>query len=81
MLAMGYVHPHDSGLSELTSPGTEKVELVKNVIVNLALNIESGRSDHEWQNLPIEKYLQKDEEVKAVSIFRSGYVTTPLLHQ
>lgn len=47
--------------------GTEKVELVKSVIVNLARNIESGRSIHEWENLPIERYLQKDEEVKAVS--------------
>ena len=45
----------------------EKVELVKNVIVNLARNIESGRNIHEWENLPIESYLQKDEEVKAVS--------------
>ncbi|RDX52017.1 hypothetical protein OH76DRAFT_1400924 [Lentinus brumalis] len=43
----------------------EKVELVKSVIVNLARNLESGRSMHEWENLPIERYLQKDEEVKA----------------
>ncbi|RPD64989.1 hypothetical protein L227DRAFT_635288 [Lentinus tigrinus ALCF2SS1-6] len=43
----------------------EKIELVKSVIVNLARNVESGRSIHEWENLPIERYLQKDEEVKA----------------
>ena len=49
------------------SLGIEKVELVKSVIVNLARNIESGRSIHEWGNLPIERYLQKDEEVKPVS--------------
>ena len=40
---------------------------MKSVIVNLSRNIESGRSIHEWENLPIERYLQKDEEVKAVS--------------
>ncbi|KAI0721213.1 RAVE protein 1 C terminal-domain-containing protein [Cerioporus squamosus] len=45
----------------------EKVELVKSIIVNLARNIESGRSMHEWENLPIERYLQNDEEVKAQS--------------
>lgn len=45
---------------------TERIELVKNVIVNLARNIETGRNHHEWENLPIERYLQKDQDVKAV---------------
>ncbi|KAI0652289.1 WD repeat-containing protein [Trametes meyenii] len=45
----------------------EKIELVKNIIVNLARNIESGRDIHQWENLPIENYLQKDEEAKAIT--------------
>ncbi|KAI0673553.1 WD repeat-containing protein [Trametes maxima] len=45
----------------------EKIELVKNIIVNLARNVESGRDIHEWENLPIENYLQKDEEAKATT--------------
>ena len=45
---------------------------MKNVIVNLARNIESGRSIHEWENVPIEQYLQKDEEAKAVSVLKAN---------
>ena len=44
----------------------EKVELVKEVIINLARNVESSRSTHDWSNIPIEKYLQKDQEAKSV---------------
>lgn len=45
-----------------------KVELAKNIIINLARNVESGRNVHEWENLPIDGYLQNDQEVKAVSM-------------
>ncbi|KAI0756586.1 RAVE protein 1 C terminal-domain-containing protein [Daedaleopsis nitida] len=42
----------------------EKTELVKDVIVNLARNIESGRNMHDWENLPIDQYLQKNEAAR-----------------
>lgn len=41
--------------------------MVKEVIVNLARNLDSGRSHHEWQSIPIESFLRKDEAVRAVS--------------
>ncbi|KAH9944024.1 RAVE protein 1 C terminal-domain-containing protein [Epithele typhae] len=37
-----------------------KVELVKEVIVNLARNIDSASEHQKWQTIPIERYLQKD---------------------
>ncbi|KAI0639823.1 WD repeat-containing protein [Trametes polyzona] len=45
----------------------EKIELVKSIIVNLARNVESGRDRHEWESIPIEKFLQKDEEARATN--------------
>ncbi|KAH9897985.1 WD repeat-containing protein [Cubamyces lactineus] len=44
-----------------------KIELVKSIIVNLARNMESGNNIHDWENLPIEKFLQKDEEARATN--------------
>ncbi|KAI1793966.1 RAVE protein 1 C terminal-domain-containing protein [Ganoderma leucocontextum] len=42
-----------------------KVELVKKVIINLARNVESGKDIHDWENLPIEQYLSKEQETTA----------------
>ncbi|KAI0963718.1 hypothetical protein AcW1_000718 [Taiwanofungus camphoratus] len=39
----------------------EKVEVVKKVIVNLARNLESEKNIHEWQGVPVEEFLRKDE--------------------
>ena len=51
----------------MASRSTEKVELVKQVIVNLANNVESGRDPWEWKHIPLEDFYQKDEVMKAVS--------------
>ncbi|CDO73196.1 hypothetical protein BN946_scf185007.g251 [Trametes cinnabarina] len=51
----------------------EKIELVKSIIVNLARNVESGRNIHEWENLPIEKFLQRDDEARANAAHRPKY--------
>ncbi|KAI0375421.1 WD repeat-containing protein [Pilatotrama ljubarskyi] len=46
----------------------EKIELVKSIIVNLARNVEFGRDIHDWETLPIEKFLQRDEEARATNV-------------
>ncbi|OSD03553.1 hypothetical protein PYCCODRAFT_1476945 [Trametes coccinea BRFM310] len=51
----------------------EKIELVKNIIVTLARNVESGRDIHEWENLPIEKFFQTDDETRASAAHRPKY--------
>ncbi|TFY65144.1 hypothetical protein EVJ58_g2168 [Rhodofomes roseus] len=48
----------------------EKIELMKQIIVNLAKNVESGRSPWEWQRLPLENFFKKDEVVKAAHASR-----------
>ncbi|KAI0361166.1 WD repeat-containing protein [Trametes cingulata] len=45
----------------------EKIELVKSIIVNLARNIESGRDIHDWEHLPLENFLRRDDEAKATN--------------
>lgn len=44
---------------------------MKQVIINLANNIESGRDPWEWKRIPLEDFYKKDEIVKAVSIDES----------
>lgn len=48
----------------------EKVETVKEIIVNLARDIEQTRAgdktEHDWQSIPIEQYLRKDGTIKSV---------------
>ncbi|EJF67065.1 hypothetical protein DICSQDRAFT_151429 [Dichomitus squalens LYAD-421 SS1] len=39
-----------------------KIELVKKVVINLSHNVESGKSIHEWENLPIEEYFRTEHE-------------------
>lgn len=51
----------------MASHCAEKVELVKQVIVNLVNNVESGRDPWEWNRIPLEDFYKKDEVVKAVS--------------
>ena len=46
---------------------SEKVELVKQVIINLANNVESGRDPWDWERIPLEDFYRRDEAVKAVS--------------
>ena len=50
---------------------TEKVETVKDIIVNLAHNIRKTRAgdkrESDWQSIPIDYYLRKDGPVKSVS--------------
>ncbi|KAI0778601.1 WD repeat-containing protein [Trametes elegans] len=58
----------------------EKIELVKKIIVNLAHNVESGLDIHEWKNLPIETFLQKDEDARAVRIFWLSVVSRSSPH-
>ena len=57
---------------------SEKVELVKQVIINLANNVESGRDPWDWERIPLEDFYRRDEVVKAVS---KGHATldAPLL--
>ncbi|EIW64094.1 WD repeat-containing protein [Trametes versicolor FP-101664 SS1] len=45
----------------------EKIQLVKGIIVNLARNVESRRDVHEWENLPADKFLQRDDEARATN--------------
>lgn len=49
---------------------SEKVELVKKVIVELAKLVEDRRSLHKWKNIPINEYYKKDEAARAVRIER-----------
>ncbi|KZT72790.1 hypothetical protein DAEQUDRAFT_704451 [Daedalea quercina L-15889] len=48
----------------------EKIELVKQVIVNLAKNIESEKTRWRWQRIPLEEFFKKDEVVKAAHASR-----------
>lgn len=54
---------------------TEKVETVKDIIVNLARNIRETRAgdkrESDWQSIPIDHFLRKDGAVKSVSWARS----------
>ncbi|KAL4242218.1 hypothetical protein ABKN59_001911 [Abortiporus biennis] len=54
----------------------EKIELVKSIIVNLANNLERTRNVHEWQNVPLEEFLEKDEVVKASHIHHKPQYTS-----
>ncbi|EKM61140.1 uncharacterized protein PHACADRAFT_134380 [Phanerochaete carnosa HHB-10118-sp] len=44
----------------------EKVELVKNIVINLAKNIRWTRDTYEWKTLPTEEFLKKDETARAI---------------
>lgn len=41
--------------------------MVKKVIVNLARNLESEKNIHEWQGVPVEEFLRKDETPQTAS--------------
>lgn len=43
------------------------MELVKNIIVNLAKNLNKTRDIHIWQPLAVEEFLRKDDIARAVS--------------
>lgn len=47
---------------------TEKIELVKNIIVNLAKNLERTKDVYQWEPLPFGEYLKRDEATKAVCL-------------
>lgn len=51
----------------------EKVETVKEIIDNLARNVRATRSgdkeESDWQSLPIERFLRKDNSSKLVCKF------------
>lgn len=38
---------------------------MKNIIVNLAKNMERTENIHQWEPLPFDEYLKKDETTKA----------------
>lgn len=42
------------------------METVKEIIINLAKNLESEVSHYDWPHIPIENFLRKDEVVRAV---------------
>ncbi|KAJ3552447.1 hypothetical protein NM688_g4146 [Phlebia brevispora] len=48
----------------------DKVELVKGIIVNLANNLEKSDDPREWEAMPVEEFLKKDEAAKASQINR-----------
>lgn len=69
---VGYVlrdrHHYLQGL--IASSVLEKAETVKEIIVNLARDVRATRSgdktESDWQSLPIEQYLRKDNSSKSV---------------
>ena len=58
---------------------TEKVETVKDIIVNLARNIRETRAGNkrecDWQSIPIDHYLRKDGTVKSVCGARESIIS------
>ena len=53
---------------DINSPwDADKVELVKEIIVNLARDIEDAEKENKiWQDIPIESFLRKDQTIKMV---------------
>ncbi|GLB36004.1 putative RAVE protein 1 C terminal [Lyophyllum shimeji] len=54
----------------------DKVELVKEIIVNLARDITSRgseRNSHEWTSLPVERFLKKDQSAASSPAKRKRY--------
>ena len=55
------------------------MELVKDIIVNLARNLESGRDMHEWTYLPIKRYLERDQGARPVCLLATICSIVPRL--
>lgn len=58
----------------ISSISTDKIELVKNIIVNLAHNLEETLNIYDWKGVPVEEFFQKDETSQSVCDYLFQFV-------
>ena len=55
------------------------MELVKNIIINLAKNLNKTRDVEKWEYIPLDEFLKKNEMTKAVRLHMERYFLSVLM--